>query len=61
MVVGSSPTSGAKKLSQGALAFLLEVDKSYISNIENGMKYPTLATSLRSANVLEASVDYLLK
>ena len=50
-----------KKLSQGALAWLLEVDKGYISNIENGKKNPTLATIQRLAEALEVSADKLLK
>ena len=50
-----------KKLSQGALARLLEVDKGYISNIESGNKNPTLATIQRLANALSVSADELLK
>ena len=50
-----------KKLSQGALAQLLEVDKGYISNIESGNKNPTLATIQRLANALGVSADELLK
>jgi len=50
-----------KKLSQGALARLLEVDKGYISNIENGKKNPTLATIQRLAEALGVSADELIK
>ncbi len=50
-----------KKLSQGALARLLEVDKGYISNIESGKKNPTLATIAKLADVLGVSVYELLK
>lgn len=50
-----------KKLSQGALARLLEVGKGYISNIENGKKNPTLATIRRLAGALGISADELLK
>jgi len=50
-----------KKLSQGALARFLGVDKGYISNIENGNKNPTLATIERLAKALGVSVDSLLK
>ena len=50
-----------KKLSQGAIARILEVDKGYISNIENGKKNPTLATIERLANAIGVSVDELLK
>jgi transcriptional regulator with XRE-family HTH domain len=50
-----------KKLSQGALARLLKVDKGYISNIENGKKNPTLATIQRLADALGVSADELIK
>ena len=50
-----------KKLSQGALARLLDVDKGYISNIESGKKNPTLATIQRLADALGVSADELLK
>ena len=33
-----------KKISQGDIARTLEIDRGYISNIENGKKNPTLAT-----------------
>jgi len=49
------------KLSQGALAQLLEVDKGYISNIENGKKNPTLATIQRLADALGVTADELIK
>ncbi len=50
-----------KKLSQGALARLLEVDKGYISNIEGGNKNPTIATIQRLADALGVSADELIK
>jgi len=50
-----------KKLSQGALARLLEVGKGYIGSIESGNKNPTLATIQRLANELGVSADKLLK
>ena len=50
-----------KKLSQGAVARLLEVDKGYLSNIENGKKNPTLATIQRLADALGVSADELLR
>jgi len=50
-----------KKLSQGAIARILGVDKGYISNIENGKKNPTLATIEKLANALNISADELLK
>ena len=50
-----------KKMSQGTLARLLEVDKGYISNIENGKKNPTLATIQRLAEALRVSANELIK
>ena len=50
-----------KKLSQGAISRLLEVDKGYVSNIENGKKNPTLATIEKLAVALGVSADELLK
>ena len=50
-----------KKLSQGAISRLLEVDKGYVSNIENGKKNPTLATIEKLAAALGVSADELLK
>ena len=50
-----------KKMSQGAISRFLEVDKGYISNIENGKKNPTLATVEKLAAALSVSADELLK
>ena len=50
-----------KKMSQGDIARALEVDRGYISNIENGKKNPTLATIQKLANALRVSADELLK
>ena len=50
-----------KKMSQGDIARALEVDRGYISNIENGKKNPTLATVAKIANALGVSDDELLK
>lgn len=41
-----------KKMSQGDIARALDVDRGYISNIENGKKNPTLATVAKIANAL---------
>ena len=41
-----------KGMSQGDTARALEVDRGYISNIENGKKNPTLATVVKIANAL---------
>ena len=50
-----------KKMSQGDIARALEVDRGYISNIENGKKNPTLATIKKLADALGVSADELLK
>ncbi len=50
-----------KKMSQGDIARALEVDRGYISNIENGKKNPTLATLQKLADALGVSPDELLK
>jgi len=50
-----------KNMSQGDIARALEVDRGYISNIENGKKNPTLATIQKLANALGVSADELLK
>jgi len=50
-----------KKMSQGDIARALDVDRGYISNIENGKKNPTIATIQKLANALGVSADELLK
>ena len=50
-----------KKMSQGDIARAFEVDRGYISNIENGKKNPTIATIQKLANALGVSADELLK
>ena len=50
-----------KKMSQGDIARALDVDRGYISNIENGKKNPTLATIKKLADALGISADELLK
>lgn len=50
-----------RKMSQGDIARALEVDRGYISNIENGKKNPTIATIQKLANALGVSADELLK
>ena len=50
-----------KEMSQGDIARALEVDRGYISNIENGKKNPTLATVAKIANALGVSPDELLR
>ena len=48
-------------MSQGDIARALDVDRDYISNIENGKKNPTLATIQKLADALKVSDDELLK
>lgn len=50
-----------KKLSQGDLAGVLDVDRAYISNIENGRMNPTLSTLEKIARALGISSSELLK
>ena len=50
-----------KGMTQGDLCRKLEIDRAYMSNIENGNKNPTLATIERIADSLEISTDKLLK
>jgi DNA-binding XRE family transcriptional regulator len=50
-----------KKLSQGDLAKALNVDRAYISNIENGRMNPTLSTLEKIAGALGISSSELLK
>jgi len=50
-----------KKLSQGDLAKALNVDRAYISNIENGRMNPTLSTLEKIAKALNISSSKLLK
>ncbi len=50
-----------KGISQGDIGRALEVDKSFVSNIENGKTNPTLATIAKLAKAIGVSVDELLK
>ncbi len=50
-----------KDMSQGDLATALNVDRAYISNIENGRMNPTLRTLERIAKALGISSSKLLK
>ena len=51
----------AKGISQGQIGRTLEVDKSFISNIENGKTNPTLSTIAKIANAVGVSVGELMK
>jgi len=50
-----------KNLTQIELSKKLKVDRSYVSNVEQGKKNPTLTTIEKIANVLGVSTDELLK
>lgn len=50
-----------KNITQTELAETLGVDKSFISNIENGKANPTLSTIASLAKVLKVSTNELLK
>lgn len=50
-----------KGISQGEISRKLEVDKSFVSNIENGKTNPTLSTIAKIAKAIEVSVGELMK
>jgi XRE family transcriptional regulator, regulator of sulfur utilization len=50
-----------KNITQTGLAKTLDVDKSFISNIESGKTNPTLATITSLAQALGVSTNELLK
>ena len=43
------------------IAKTLGVDRSFVSNIENGKNNPTLSTIIKLAQALDVSVDELFK
>ena len=50
-----------KGISQGQISRILEVDKSFISNIENGKTNPTLSTIAKIAKAVGVSAHELMK
>lgn len=50
-----------KNITQTELAEKLGVDKSFVSNLENGKNNPTLSTITNIAQALEVSPNELLK
>lgn len=50
-----------KNITQSQLADLIGVDKSFVSNIENGKTNPTLSTITSLAKVLGVTAAELLK
>ena len=51
----------AKNLSQEALADLADLDRTYISGIERGVRNPTFLSSLRIAKALGTTIEELSK
>jgi len=50
-----------KGISQGDIARTLKVNKSHISNIENGKSNPTLKTIAKLAKAVSVPVEDLIK
>ena len=50
-----------KGMTQGDICRALNLDRAYISNVENGKQNLTISTMEKVAKVLEVSVDQLLK
>ncbi len=50
-----------KDISQIELARMLSVDRSFVSNIENGKNNPTLSTISSLAKALKVSTEELFK
>lgn len=50
-----------KKMSQGAICRALDMDRGYMSAIENGKKNITIKQLERLAQALEVTTDKLLK
>ncbi len=50
-----------KKMSQGDISRALEVDRSYISNIENGRMNPTLSTLEKLAEAIGIPIKNLVE
>ena len=49
-----------KRMSQATLAELTDVSATYISHLENGMKFVTVETLIAIANALGVSTDVIL-
>ena len=50
-----------KGMTQGDICRALDIDRGFISSIENGKRNPTVSTLKKIADVLGVSVDELLK
>jgi transcriptional regulator with XRE-family HTH domain len=51
----------SKGLSQEALAFSSELDRSYISQVECGVKSPTITTVFKIASALQVPVSVIMQ
>jgi transcriptional regulator with XRE-family HTH domain len=51
----------AKELSQEALADAAEIDRTYVSGVERGLRKPSVTVVARIARVLEITPDRLLR
>ena len=51
----------SKDISQGDIARALNVARSFVSDIENGKRNPTLATITKIAKAVGVATDELLK
>ncbi|MDE5884203.1 MAG: helix-turn-helix domain-containing protein [Oscillospiraceae bacterium] len=62
MTLASNITNARKSMhiSQEELAKMLDVNQTYISQVERGVRVPTVALLEQIADVLECSVDGLL-
>lgn len=50
-----------KKLSQGDIARILKVHRSYVSGIERGVRNPSLKVIERIANALGVNIEKIVK
>ena len=50
-----------KNLSQEELAFRCDLDRTYISLLERGLRQPTLAVIFKICNALETSTSSFIK
>jgi len=50
-----------KKISQEKLAELCNLDRTYISLLERGLRQPTLSTLFKISNALEIALSELIK
>lgn len=51
----------SKGMSQGDISRKLNMDKGYISSVENGKKNPTLSTLGKIASALNVGIEDLIK